>query len=138
MMSTSKGRLQLLWVAVAAQLLGRLLDLRWHLTYEEFEGVSEQFEAHWLLWLGVLATLVVALVAIRSPQLAPLERRGYLFLLASGIAYVAVAVWHFIEHANLQDPEVAHVLLGLTQAAMIVGAILATYGTRAHKRATTA
>jgi hypothetical protein len=123
---------------VALQLLGRALDLRWHLTHDEFEGVSQQFEAHWLLWLGVLATLVVAWAAARRPEPEPLERRVYIFVLASGLAYAVVAVWHFIEHANHNDPELAHVLLGVTQLAMITGAVLATYAVRARGRPMTA
>jgi hypothetical protein len=137
-MSTPKGRLQLLWGAVVAQLLGRALDLRWHLSNDEFEGVSQQFEAHWLLWLGVIATLAVAFVAARRPDLRQLERRGYLVLLASGLAYAAVAIWHFVEHANHNDPELAHVLLGVMQLAMLGGAVLATYGARSTGRAMTA
>jgi hypothetical protein len=115
---------------VGVQLLGRLLDLRWHLTNEEFEGVSEQFEAHWLLWLGVLGTLLIALLAARQPETPQPERRGYLFLLGSGLGYSGVAVWHFIEHANGNDPELAHILLGITQIGMVLGAVLATIGAR--------
>jgi hypothetical protein len=130
--------MRLLWAAIAAQLLGRALDLRWHLSNDEFEGVSQQFEAHWLLWLGVLATLAVAIAAARRRDLAPLERSGYVALIAAGAAYVAVAVWHFVEHANHNDPELAHVLLGVTQLAMIAGALLATYGARSSRRPMTA
>jgi hypothetical protein len=137
-MTTPRGRLQLLWGAVAVQLLGRLLDLRWHLSNDEFEGVSQQFEAHWLLWLGVVATLAVTLLAARRPDLAPAEQNGYLFILVSGLAYAGVAVWHFVEHANGQDPELAHILLGVTQIAMVVGAVLATYGARGHRPGMTA
>lgn len=137
-MATARGRVQLLWSAVAVQVLGRLLDLRWHLSHDEFEGVSQQFEAHWLLWAGVLMTLVVVLVAARRPDLALQERRGYLLVLFSGLAYTGVAVWHFLEHANEQDPELAHVLLGLTQIAMILGAVVATLGARGRGRPRTA
>jgi uncharacterized membrane protein len=132
--TTARSRLQFLWGAIVVQLLGRLLDLRWHLANEEFEGVSEQFEAHWLLWAGVLMTIVVVFVAARRPGPSPLERRGYLFTLVSGIAYAGVAIWHFVEHANGQDPELAHVFLALTQIAMILGAVLATVGGQAAKR----
>jgi hypothetical protein len=126
----ARRRLQALWVAVGVQLLGWLVDLRWHLTNEEFEGVSEQFEAHWLLWLGVLGALLVSLLAARERGTPAPERRGYLFLLGSGLAYTGVAVWHFVEHANGNDPELAHVLLGVTQVGMILGAVLATLDAR--------
>ncbi len=37
-----------------------------------------------------------------------------------------VAVWHFIEHADGNDPELAHALLALTQVAIVGGAMWAT------------
>jgi hypothetical protein len=40
------------------------------------------------------------------------------------------AIWHFIEHANHNDPAVAHVLLALGQVAMIVGIVLVFVLTR--------
>jgi hypothetical protein len=117
--------LRALWVAVAVQLAGRLLDLRWHLTHDEFEGTSQQLEAHWLLWLGVLATIAVAAVAsVRMER--PAARPGYLLTLLSGGLYVPVAIWHFIEHANGSDPELAHVLLAVGGIGMVAGAVLAT------------
>jgi hypothetical protein len=122
---SSTGALRALWIAVAVQLAGRLLDLRWHLTHDEFEGTSEQLEAHWLLWLGVLATIAVAAV-VSSDSERPAGWSGYLITLFSGCLYVPVAVWHFIEHANGADPELAHVLLAVAGIGMVVGAILAT------------
>jgi hypothetical protein len=77
-------------------------------------------------------------VGAGRPEPSPLEHRGYLFIVASGLAYAAVAVWHFVEHANHNDPELAHVLLGVTQLAMVAGALLATYGVRAGGRPMTA
>ena len=133
-LGTANGRLQLLWAAIGIQVLGRLLDLRWHLANDEFEGVSQQFEAHWLLWAGVVMTLVVAVVAARRPDLGPSERKGYLFVLASSLAYAAVSIWHFVEHANGQDPELAHLLLGVTQIAVVVGAIVMTVRARRQAR----
>jgi hypothetical protein len=113
-----------LWAGLLVQLLGGLLDARWHATHDEFEGASEQLEAHWLLWIGVLATLAVAAWAIwRRVRPGPL---GYLVVLTGAAAYVSVSVWHFIEHANGSDPELAHVLLAISQAAMLTGAIVAT------------
>jgi hypothetical protein len=121
-----------LWVAVAIQVLGRLLDLRWHLANDEFEGTSQQFEAHWLLWIGVLATLAVAAFAIaQRPRIA--GYRGYLTTLIAAGAYVPVSVWHFIEHANGNDPGLAHLLLALTQIAMIAGAVWATLLVRGRR-----
>jgi hypothetical protein len=114
-----------LWIAIAVQLAGRLLDLRWHLTHDEFEGTAQQFEAHWLLWIGVLATIAVAVAALRS-RASDSARKGWWALLAGAVAYSGVAVWHFIEHADGNDPELAHVLLGVAQVAMVLAAIFIT------------
>ncbi len=127
------GALRALWVAIAVQLLGRALDLRWHVTHDEFEGTSQQFEAHWLLWIGVLATIAVAIAALRS-RANPAGRRGYATVLAFGAFYVPVSVWHFVEHANEADPEVAHVLLAIGQVGMVAGAVLATVLARRRLR----
>lgn len=113
-----------LWGAVAVQLAGRVLDARWHAAHDEFEGASEQLAAHWLAWLGVLATLAVAWTLARARPTR--DNRGYLLTAIGAGAYVPVAVWHFIEHAGGSDPAVAHVLIGLTQATMFVGVIAAT------------
>jgi len=102
-----------------------LSDLRWHLTHDEFEGTSQQLEAHWLLWTGVLATIAAASLAFRAPQ-RPAGQRGYLITLVSGLFYVPISVWHFIEHASGVDPSVAHVLLAVGQVGMVAGAVVAT------------
>lgn len=120
----SRRPLVWLWLTVAVQLAGRVLDALWHAGHDEFEGASEQLQAHWLAWLGVLATLSVAGVLARSPRTR--GNRGYPITAAGAAAYVPVAVWHFIEHANGNDPETAHVIIALTQAAMFAGVIAAT------------
>ncbi len=116
--------LQLLAVAAVIQIAGRALDGRWHATHDEFEGASQQLEAHWLIWLGVLATLAICVIALH--WLDPDDRGllGYRVTLISGLVYTPVAVWHFIEHANQNDPEIAHVFLALGQAGMLAGIVL--------------
>ena len=126
--------LRWLWVAIAVQLAGRLVDLRWHLANDEFEGTAQQFEAHWLLWIGVLATLVVAVLIWRSP-LRDVSRGGALGIVSGTVAYVGVSVWHFVEHANGADPEVAHLLLGITQTVVLIAAIVLTVSARRRPRA---
>jgi hypothetical protein len=42
------------------------------------------------------------------------------------ILYIPVSVWHFIEHANRNDPELAHILLAIGGVAMLAGAVAAT------------
>jgi hypothetical protein len=116
--------LQLLAVAALVQIAGRALDGRWHATHDEFEGTSQQLEAHWLIWLGVLITLAICAFALRRLERADRGLLGYRVTLFSGLAYSGVAVWHFIEHANHNDPEIAHVFLALGQAGMLAGIVL--------------
>jgi hypothetical protein len=132
-MATSRA-LRALWIAVVVQLAGRLLDLRWHLTHDEFEGTSQQLEAHWLLWIGVLATVAVAAWTVARPERIG-GHAGYVLTLAAGVFYVPVSVWHFIAHANGEDPGLAHVLLGLAMVGMVSGAVLAALLVRRVRRA---
>jgi undecaprenyl pyrophosphate phosphatase UppP len=134
------GLIRLLAVAAVAQVAGRGLDAYWHANNDEFEGARQQLEAHWLIWLGVLATLAICVVAMRRLDRAERGLLGYRVTLISGLLYAGVAVWHFIEHANLNDPEVAHVFLALGQAGMLVGIVLVfvlTPGTLRRERGPT-
>jgi hypothetical protein len=128
-----RGRpLATLWIAMIVMILGRLLDLQWHATHDEFEGTAQQFEAHWLLWSGVLMVLAVAAIGVRTG----VGGTGYRLVLLSTILYVPLSTWHFIEHANGADPELAHVLLGITNFGMVAGAIVALIETRRTSPAT--
>lgn len=133
-MSTSLKRyLQAVWVGVGIQIAGRILDGRWHATHDEFEATSQQIEAHWLLWLGVAITLAaagLALLRLRDPE----RNSGFALLFASSVFYSGIAVWHFVEHANRNDPAVAHVLLAVGQIGIIAGAIVATLQARRTTR----
>ncbi|MFL5906433.1 MAG: hypothetical protein ACJ75Z_02395 [Solirubrobacterales bacterium] len=104
-------------------LAGMARDLQWHATHDttqEFETASKQVEVHWLLWLGALIILVVAGLALRRADL-PRERSGYLLAFAAGLAYAVVSVWHFIEHADGADPQLAHLFLYATAGLMTAG-----------------
>jgi hypothetical protein len=113
--------LRALWIGALIFVAGIALDQRWHATHDEFEGISQQFEAHWLLWLGFLVVLVATVLAF--VRLTQAERpRGFAVVLIASAIYLPVTVWHFVAHANEVDPAVAHVLLGLSDAAIIAGA----------------
>lgn len=118
-----------LWLAVALTMLGRLLDLRWHLSHDEFEGTSEQLQAHWLVWLGVLTILGVTTVAVREH----VGGTGFQVALVSAAFYVPVATWHFIAHANQSDPELAHALIALAYIGIVVGVVIATLDARRRR-----
>jgi hypothetical protein len=79
------------------------VDLRWHAANRRrFERASDQFGAHWLIWLGVLVLLIVAVVgASRVPSRWYV---GFRLLLLAVACHVLVDGWHFWEHYNLRDP----------------------------------
>jgi uncharacterized protein YacL len=112
------------WIAIGVQVVGQLIDVRWHATHDEFEGGVEQLQAHWLLWLGAILTLVVAYLGTRA--LSSSWYSGYSLLLIATVFYVLASVWHFFEHLNLRDPALPHVSIALGKVGMIVGAISAS------------
>jgi hypothetical protein len=114
-------------IALAAGLVvflaGTVRDFQWHATHDtqkEFETALRQIEVHWLLWLGAIAIIVVAGLALRRAEPSS-ERNGYLLALGAGCAYASVSVWHFIEHANGADPQVAHIFLYASAGLTIAG-----------------
>lgn len=122
-----------LWAGVIGFLAGRLLDLRWHVTHDEFETAADQLQAHWLAWLGALVLLVAAAGAWRSrPQLRTAATAA---ILAGGVGYAVVAAWHFWEHSQHREGTVTHLLLVVTQVAMLAGAVAALLLARATDRA---
>jgi hypothetical protein len=127
--------LRALWVGGILFAAGIVRDQLWHATHDEFEGTSQQVEAHWLLWLGFLVVLAVAVLAV--VRLSSGERHpGFAVVLAASIVYLPVTVWHFGAHANDVDPELAHVLLAIGDAT-ILGGVAWTVATSLARRART-
>ena len=112
------------WVGVALQVIGQAIDFRWHATHPEFETARDQLQAHWLLWIGSLVTLVAAWLAVRAVRGA--RREGLLLTVWASLGYVAFSIWHFLEHARGADPDLPHVLLGVAKVGILVGVIWAT------------
>lgn len=109
---------QLLAAGVALFVLGRLIDLWWHATHPEFETASDQVRAHAVVWAGAVVMLwAAALALIRGSR-----EGGFVAVAVGGLGYAAVAVWHFIEHANGRDPDLPHLLLLITNLVMFAGA----------------
>jgi hypothetical protein len=117
---TTNRALKLLLIAVALQLVGRGVDGWWHATHDEFETAGDQVRAHFVIWVGVLATLVLSALAVR--RFSGPARPWYAVVLAASLCYVGVATWHFIEHANHSDPDLPHLLLGVTWGALLAAA----------------
>ena len=123
---------------VILQVAGRALDGLWHANHDEFEATGQQLEAHWLLWAAVLATLGFVALTLRGAGLNRGVKTALELTLWSGIAYAAVSVWHFIEHANHNDPAVAHILLAIGQVVMLGGMVLSAVRARRASVSTSA
>jgi hypothetical protein len=110
-------------------LAGVVRDLAWHATHDtqkEFETASTQVAVHWLLWAGALALLLVSGFALRGDRDG--GSRAYALTLAAAVAYAPLSIWHYIEHANGNDPQLVHVFLYITSAGLVVGACAALLG----------
>jgi hypothetical protein len=110
-----------LLIGFGGQLAGRLLDLQWHLTHDDFEGGLDQLQAHWLIWLATAFVLWVAATGIRDA--GEPARRGYLLVLVSNLAYAALAIVHFFQHVNGLEVDWAHILLLVSNIAAALGVV---------------
>jgi hypothetical protein len=122
---SDKKSFSALWAAFVVQVAGRLVDFWWHATHDEFETGGDQLTAHWLVWLGTLFILAVAVGALRSGLSDP-ERRGYLVVLSSNALYVVVAVIHFMQHLDRQEVDWAHISLAVTNIGSVAGVLMVT------------
>jgi hypothetical protein len=109
---------RLLWIGVSVFVAGRIIDLLWHATHPEFETATDQLRAHAVVWLGALLMIAAAARGIGIVT----GRSGYVLVLAAGLGYGGVALWHFYEHLQLRDPELPHLLLLVTNILMFIGA----------------
>jgi hypothetical protein len=111
---TSRWLLAGVWTGIALQVVGQVIDLRWHATHPGFERATDQLQAHWLIWLGALLTLLAA--AVGTKRVPSSWFSGYRLLLLAGVGYALSSAWHFWEHANLRDPAAPHVLVAIGKA----------------------
>lgn len=105
-----------------AQVAGRLVDLGWHVTHDEFEGAAQQLEAHWLIWISTAFVLIIAALALRDVREEG-QRRGYAVVLAANLAYAAVAVIHFLQHLDHLEVDWTHLVLAVTSVAAVLGVV---------------
>lgn len=129
---TADRAVKWLLIAVAVQIVGRGIDGWWHATHDEFETAADQLRAHFVVWIGVLAALMLSALAVS--RFAGSVRSWYAVVLTASVCYVAAATWHFIEHANHSDPALPHVLLAVTWAALLFGAAGTVIVTGARRR----
>jgi hypothetical protein len=118
--------MRLLAAGLVVFLAGIARDLQWHATHDtqrEFETAGKQIEVHWLLWLGVGLLIAGAWLTLRRVQRGN-GSRGATIVLAAGLVYAAVSVWHYIAHANGEDPQLAHIVLYVTSAVLVAGTSL--------------
>lgn len=120
-----------LLAAVAVVIVGRLVDLQWHLTHDEFEGTTQQIRAHLVVWIGVLMVFTVSAWAVRGG----IGGVAFRLALAGATLYIPVALWHFIEHASGNDPEVAHILIVIADVAIIGGGVIGALMARRQPQA---
>ena len=125
-----------LWAGAVVFIAGIARDLVWHATNDEFEGTSQQFEAHWLLWIGfllVVGVTILAFLRLRSDERHP----GFAVVLAASAVYLPVTVWHFVAHASDIDPGLAHILLAIGDLTILSGVawtIATSFSHRARPR----
>ena len=112
-------------VGAVALTAGRVLDLWWHATHEDFETGRQQLQAHWPVWAAAVVLLAAGAVAARRPVY---RSPGMTVVLASASLYGAVAVWHFWLHQQQRDPALPHVLLAVSQVGLYLGAAMVGAG----------
>jgi len=122
-----------LLVAALVYVAGIARDLAWHATHSEFEATSQQFEAHWLLWIGFLSVLTVTVLAFARMSAAD-RHPGFTVGLAASALYLPVSIWHFAAHASGSDPSVAHVLLAIGDVTILSGVAWVFTAWLAHRR----
>ena len=130
--TAADSQLRMLWAAFAVQVAGRLLDFWWHATHDEFETGADQLRAHWLVWIGTVLVLVVALRALRQ-GVGGQVRVGYLVVVWANGLYIPVAIAHFIQHMNHQEVDWAHLSLAVTNIVAAIGVLYVTYASSRSK-----
>jgi hypothetical protein len=109
-------------IGFIGQLLGRLVDVQWHLTHSGFESGGQQVQAHWLMWVATLFLIVVAALALRQ-EMPRNERVGYIVVLVSNVAFIGVGVIHFFQHLDHREVDWSHFLLAVTNIVAAIGVI---------------
>jgi hypothetical protein len=113
-----------LWVGLVVLIVGIVWDQRWHATHDvnsEFASLGAQTRAHWILWVGVVLSVVAAYLA--RNLVSEGWRNSCYLVVAGGLMYGVVSVWHSWEHARGHDPSIPHVLLVVALIVMFGGGV---------------
>lgn len=138
-MSEHVGR-RALWTAIAGiaiGIAGVIWDNRWHGRHsgEGITGLSEVFEAHWLIFVGILViavALYVGVASVRHPQRAALATR---IAFGGAVAMLVGFVWDSIYHAQGTESPAGHALIYLGLVVVIVAVPTALAFLRARRAA---
>lgn len=115
-----------LWIGVGIQLLGQIVDVRWHAQHgSHFQSASEQVAAHWVVWVSIGVMIASAATAVGSGYAK--ASRGFAWALVASALYAAASGWNFWEHAHGRHAAAPHVLIGVSRIGVLVAAVLATY-----------
>ena len=123
-MSEHVGR-RALWttvVGIAIGIAGVIWDNSWHGRHADtgITGLNEVFEAHWLIFVGILVIAValsVSVASVRHPQRAALATRT---AFGGAVAMLVGFVWDNIYHAQGTESPAGHTLIYLGLAVVIV------------------
>lgn len=123
---TARRLLLALWIGLGIQLLGQLVDVRWHAGHgTHFRSASEQVAAHWVIWLSIAVTMASAAVAVMSGHAR--ASRGFSLALMASALYAAASAWNFWEHAHGVHAIAPHVLIAISRIGLLVAAVWAVY-----------
>ena len=122
------------WLGLAVQILGKVVDAWWHSTHPGFEDVGELLRAHSVIYLGILWTLVASTRAlIETSNLAGLGNRGFFVTLIGSVGQLAGSAWDFWAHSIRAETSTAHMLNALGLIVVLLGAVV-LIGARAPGR----
>lgn len=115
-----------LWIGVGIQLLGQIVDVRWHAQHgSHFRSASEQVAAHWVVWVSIGVMIASAATAVGSGHAK--ASRGFAWALVASALYAVASGWNFWEHAHGTLGVAPHVLIAVSRIGVLVAAVLATY-----------
>ena len=124
-MDTASAR-RSLWIALGGLLLGILgvgWDRLWHSRHAggQLSGASELLEAHWLMILGVVITLVALVTAVRSVRRPRSAVVGTWIALVGSVLMVVGFGWDSGRHIQGTESPTAHAMIYAGLLSVVIG-----------------